>query len=104
MTEVAKGKANLSQKSSRGNYRAATAHDMDEVYSRNIAQQRHSVSDFAQGDFERGDTLESIKEDSPIFLENRLESEMSSFETEFHGLKPDDLSITVLSKRGMRAS
>ena len=51
MTESALGQANLSQLAIQGYYRAATAQDMAKVYSRNLARQQLSVSDFAQTPF-----------------------------------------------------
>ena len=47
LTEVAKGQPNLSKLAIRGNYRDVAAQIMDTVYSRNIAHQKLSVSDFA---------------------------------------------------------
>ena len=38
--------------------------------------------------------------DTAVYLENRHESEMSSSETEFQGLKPVGWAIRVLAKRG----
>ena len=79
---------------------AVAAHDMSMAYSRNIAKRQLSVSDFAQSAFDRDATLESTKEARPVFLENRRESKMASFETEIHGLKPAGRDIRVLAKGG----
>ena len=51
MTEVAKGRENLSRLAIQGQYRAATAQDMAVVYSRNLAQRQIFFSKFAQQAF-----------------------------------------------------
>ena len=91
MIEVAKDKPNLSQLAIRGNYRAVAAHDMARAYSRNIAQQQLSVSDFAIIAPQKNNSLESKTEDPPVYSEGRQGSEMSSSETEFQRLKPSGL-------------
>ena len=48
MTEVIKGRANLSQLAIQGNYRAAATHDMDKVYSRNFPNRKIFVSQLGQ--------------------------------------------------------
>ena len=88
----------MSQLSIRGNYRDVAAHDMAKSYSRNIAHRQLFVSDFAQSASRKNTNLESIKAGPPVYLDHRQVSEMSSFDIEFHGLKPADLAMEVLAK------
>ena len=81
MTEAAQGQGDLSQLAIQGNYRAVAAHHMYKAYSRNIAKHQLCASDFAQSAFGMSAILESIKEDTPVYLEGRRESEASSSET-----------------------
>ena len=53
MVEVTKGQSNPPQLEILGNYRAVTAHDMDYVYSRNIAQLQLTAPNFAQNAFKK---------------------------------------------------
>ena len=50
MTEVAKGRANLSQLAIQGNYREVAARDMAKVYSRNSARRPIFAAHFARKD------------------------------------------------------
>ena len=98
MTEAAKGQANLPKLAIQGNYRAVAAQDMAKVYSRNIAHQLF-VPDLEQFAFRRAAISDSITEDPSVYLENRQESGMSSFETEPMVLNPAGCAIIVLAKR-----
>ena len=51
MTEVIKGRANLSQLAIQGNYRAAAARDMAKVYSRNLAHRQIFALQLSQKSF-----------------------------------------------------
>ena len=88
------------QLSMRGNYRDVAAHDMANVYTRNIAKQRLCASDFAQSALRKTTSLESIQDGPPVYPGNRRESEMSSFAVEFQWLKPADLAMAVLALKG----
>ena len=70
MAEVANGQANLAQFAIQGNYRAATAQDMAKVYSRNLEQQKLPVCAFAQKSVNNNTSLESVKNDTPVFSYN----------------------------------
>ena len=71
MGEIAKGNANSDQLAARGNYRAATAQDMGEVYSRILAQQQQIfLSRFAQKTFNENPNAECSPNDLPGFSEN----------------------------------
>ena len=59
----------MSQLSARGNYRDATARDMGEVYSRNLAQRQIFVSEFRQGTFCEDTNAEYSTNDIPDFSE-----------------------------------
>ena len=65
MTEVIKGRANLSQLAIQGNYMDVAAQDMANVYSRNLAQRQIFVSRLAQKAFRRNRNVESLTTDPP---------------------------------------
>ena len=69
MGGIAKGKANLAQLASQGNYREVTAQDMGKVYSRNLAQKQLFGSKFAQKSFSENQNAEGRKIDIPDFAE-----------------------------------
>ena len=77
MTEVIKGRANKPQVAIQGNCSAFTAHDMDKVYSRNLAHRQIVVSRLARKDFQGNRDAESIVEDPPESLEECQTDEKS---------------------------
>ena len=60
--------------------------------------------DFDRSASRQNTSLESVKEDPPVYLENHRESEMSSLEIEFQGLKSVGWYMEVLAKVKWRAS
>ena len=86
-----------------GNYRAATAQDVDKVYSRNLAQRQIFVSKFAQKDPQGGKDAESIEEGPSAFLGECLLGKTPSA-AEFNGLKPADWPLAILESGKMRTS
>ena len=74
MDEIVKGKGNLAQLSAQGNYRAVTASDMGEIYSRNIDQQQLHVSKFAQKSVHENQNTEPALavEKVPDFAESKI--------------------------------
>ena len=67
--EIAKGNANFPHLAIRGNYRAVTAHAMEQAYSRNLAQQKIVFSKLSQKAFEENQTAASLTTDLPEFSE-----------------------------------
>ena len=103
MTEVAKGRANLSQLAIQGNYREVAARDMAKVYSRNSAQRQIFVPKFAQKEFRGNKAAESISDDPSVFSEECLLGETPPG-AEFQGRKPADWERSMLKNGKHRAS
>ena len=102
--EVVKGHANLSQLATRGNYRACAAQNTAEIYSRNVAQQQISVSDFAQNAFQVDKSQGSIGDVPPVFSGNTPQCEVEAPESEFEGANRYDWDIKLLGARKMQIS
>ena len=95
MADVVEGQSDSPQLEIQGNYRAATAQDMDKVYSRNLANRKLPASGGAQVAFRDNKSLESVKGENPVFLENTQQYETGAFDIEFGGLKHHDWACGI---------
>ena len=91
-------KANLAQLAAQGNYRAATAQDMEKVYSRNLAQQQIPVSKLAQKSFSENTNADGLPNDIPEFSE-KVQGGGDTINLEVHGEKPLGWDLSILQKR-----
>ena len=94
-----KGRANLSRLSIQGDYRAVAAREMDNFYSRNIAQAANFCLEIRTYRASWQKSAESIAEDRSAFSEEQFPGE-SSLDTEFQVLKPADWALNILQKMG----
>ena len=96
MTEVVKGNPNLPQLAIIGNYRAGAPQDVCNIYSRNVANQHLSVSNFAQSAFCANKKPESIKIDPPALSGNTCQNSSASSESKtqrFYDWAPNHLGV-----------
>ena len=83
MTAVIKGQGNSPQLSIQWNYRAVTAHDVGNIYSRNVAHQRIFVSDLAQNTPHVKKSQGDIKSAPPVFSADTHRIDIEVHESEF---------------------
>ena len=98
MTEVAKGQSNLPQLAVQGKYRAATAQDIANVYSRNLHNRQLFVSKFAQK-YSRGNKSAESRPEGPSGFSDDQHPGETPLCPEFQGLKPAEWPH-VHSKKG----